>query len=132
MTELSQEQRDRLWEIFRSHGEDVITLNHYELADITEEPNQELWKAFLMDPTVINWIDSELKIVKESELKKMVKGAAKTRSVGQAQLINTLSKLNENSGIKEGPVFIYTHVPLNEEQQNAPNVNILEHNIFKD
>lgn len=131
MTELNLQQKTKLWEIFRSHGEDVITLNHYELAEVTEENDPEIWKAFLMDPDVSTWIDSELKIVKEAELKKMVKGAAKTRSVGQAQLINAFSKLNETSTIKDGPIFIYTHVPLNDEQKEAPNINILDHNIFK-
>ena len=69
-------------------------------------------------------------IVKDTELKKMVKGAAKTKSVGQAQLMNAFSKLNENNGLKEGPVFIYTHVPLNNQQIHADNVKMLNVNPF--
>lgn len=123
MIDLDVKRFEELWEIFREQGEDAITWNHYELADRTSENNPEVWKAFLMNPEFNSWSQSELTLVQGAELKKMVKGAAKTRSVGQAQLINAFSKLNENTSSKEGPVFIYTHVPLNSEQEHSPNVN---------
>ena len=131
MIDLDKIDLDRLWQIYKSQGEDVITWNHYELAEKTEEHNPEVWKNFLMDPDVASWIQAELKIIQDSELKKMVKGAARTRSVGQAQLINAFSKLNDNQTAKEGPVFIYMHVPLNTEQQAAPNAITLQDNPFK-
>lgn len=130
MIELDDRTLQKLWEIFKEQGEDAIAWNHYELADRTEENNPEIWKTFLMDPNIAAWIQSELNIIQNTELKKMVKGAAKSRSVGQAQLINAFSKLNENTGTKEGPVFIYSHVPLNNQQKHAPDAIELKNNPF--
>lgn len=130
MIELDDKTLQKLWEIFKEQGEDAIAWNHYELADRTEENNPEIWKTFLMDPNIAAWIQSELNIIQNTELKKMVKGAAKSRSVGQAQLINAFSKLNENTGTKEGPVFIYSHIPLNNQQKHAPDAIELKNNPF--
>lgn len=130
MIDLDNNTLNKLWEIFKEQGEEAITWNHYELAERTEEHNPEIWKTFLMDPTIAAWIQSELNIIQNTELKKMVKGASSTRSVGQAQLINAFSKLNETSGTKEGPVFIYSHVPLNNQQKHAPDVRELKNNPF--
>ena len=131
MISLDHEEIKLLWELYKAQGEDVITWNHYELAERTTEKNPEAWKSFLMDPDVASWIQAELKLIQDSELKKMVKGAAKTRSVGQAQLINAFSKMNDTQAVKEGPVFIYMHVPLNAEQKHAPNALSLEDNPFQ-
>lgn len=130
MAKLTAEQLTELWELFREQGEDAITWNHYELAECTSEHDPEVWKSFLMHSDVVAWIQSEVQIIQNSELKKMTKGAAKTRSVGQAQLINAFTKMNDNSGAKEGPIFIYIHTPLNAQQENAPNVEKLEKNPF--
>lgn len=130
MVVLTEAVIQKLWELYKGEGQDAVTLNHYELAERTQEHNPEIWKAFLMDPEVNNWVQSEMNIVKDTELKKMVKGAAKTKSVGQAQLMNAFSKLNENNGLKDGPVFIYTHVPLNNQQLHADNVKTLPVNPF--
>jgi hypothetical protein len=130
MPVLTSEQLETLWELFKEQGVNAITWNHYELAEKTEENNPDMWKAFLMHPDVISWIQSEVALVQNAELKKMVKGAASTRSVGQAQLINAFTKLNDNTAHKEGPIFIYTHVPLNANQEHAPNTVLLANNPF--
>ena len=127
---LTPEQLEQLWTLFKEQGANAITWNHYELAEKTAEHDPEMWKAFLMHPDVISWIQSEINLVQNAELKKMVKGAANTRSVGQAQLINAFTKLSDNSGAKEGPVFIYIHTPLNAEQAHAPNTQELANNPF--
>lgn len=127
---LTPEQLEQLWALFKEQGANAITWNHYELAEKTTEHDPEVWKAFLMHPDVISWIQSEINLVQNAELKKMVKGAANTRSVGQAQLINAFTKLSDTSGAKEGPVFIYIHTPLNAEQAHAPNTQELANNPF--
>lgn len=119
-------------EIFKDLGPDAITLSHYDLAEQTEIRDPEQWKQFLMEPEVKRWIESEVTIMQDTELKRLVKGAAKSKSMGQAQLINAFSKLNEKMDSKEGPIIIYSFVPLNENQKAASNINILDKNIFKE
>ena len=119
-------------EIFKDLGPDAITLSHYDLAEQTEIRDPEQWKQFLMEPEVKRWIESEVTIMQDTELKRLVKGAAKSKSMGQAQLINAFSKLNEKTDSKEGPIIIYSFVPLNENQKATSNINILDKNIFEE
>jgi len=117
--------------MFKTIGPEVITLSHYDLAEQTDIRDPEAWKAFLMEPEVKRWVESEMAIMQDTELKRLVKGSSKSRSMGQSQMINTLSKLNEKSDTKEGPVMIYMFVPMSAEQEHAPNTHKLPTNIFQ-
>lgn len=108
---------------------EALTLNHYDLAEVTGI-SHEIWKRFLSHPEVSEYVRTESNLIQQSELNKMVQGISKSHSVGQAQIMNTLSKLNEVKPTKEGPVFIYTYVPLNENEQKAPNVTTEAKDIF--
>lgn len=132
MSRLKPDDIAGMLEIFKDLGPDAITLSHYDLAEQTEIRDPEQWKQFLMEPEVKRWIESEVTIMQDTELKRLVKGAAKSKSMGQAQLINAFSKLNEKTNSKEGPIIIYSFVPLNENQKAASNINILDKNIFKE
>lgn len=105
-------------------------MNHYDLVVATGYGTPDLWKKFLLDTDTIQYIQEEMKLIQEAELKKMIIGAGSSRSVGQAQLINSLAKLNENKTGKDGPIFIYTYIPLSSEQKQADNVTILNHDPF--
>ena len=39
--------------------------------------------------------------------------------------------VNNKTQKKEGPVIIYSYIPLNAQQQKADNINILDHDPFK-
>lgn len=121
MIQLTPEVKEQLNLMFKELGQDSLTMTHYELANTTAEPDPEVWKAFLKDPEMSEWIKEELDLLQSVELNKLMKNAASSRSVGQAQLINTFSKLNVDKDAKEGPVFIYTYVPPSPEQKFAPN-----------
>ena len=55
---------------------------------------------------------------------------AQSKSVGIAQTIAALSKTIEQASDKQGAMFIYTHVPLNTQEQHAPNVSKTTEDIF--
>ena len=106
--------------------EERLFMTHYELAQNTRIKDSAIWKEFLLDTRVSDWINQELTLFKSAQLRKLVKDATKNdRSVGAAQMLNALNKTLENESTKEGPVFIYSYVPLNERELNAPNVRIL-------
>lgn len=121
--------KEKMWEVFRSLGEDVLTMNHYQLSDMTDFSAEE-WKAFLLEPDVSSWVATEIKLLQNVELNKLIQNIGDGRSVGQAQLMTALSKLGMTTDIKEGPIFIYTYVPLTIDQEQAENVQILEHDPF--
>lgn len=104
-------------------------MSHYDLAEKTGRPSEE-WRQFLIHPEVKEWLQTEMQLIQDSELKKMVKDVSKSRSVGQAQMMNALSKLNDIKPTKDGPIFIYTYVPLDKNEENAPNVTAVPTDIF--
>jgi hypothetical protein len=88
-------------------GSEALTLNHYDLAKTTKIGTPEDWKKFLMEPEIADWISSELAVIQDSELKKLLHNISNSHSVGQAQIIGALSKLTDQKVKSDGPIFIY-------------------------
>lgn len=121
-----------LQEKFNSIGEDAVYLNHYELALATpEHMTASLWRMFLTDPRVQKFLSEELTLLQQTSVLKMMKNIDQSRSTGQAQLLNTLVQQSKDTEKKSGPIFIYSYVPLNEEECYAPNLHIEESDPFK-
>lgn len=118
----TDERREELTRQFQELGIEGLAYNQYELAENCEEEDPQIWKAFLMEPATAAYIRNEMDLIRTSQLNKMVQESAKSRSVGQSQLMNALLKMDDNASRKEGPTFIYCYVPLSEEQQFAPNI----------
>ena len=106
--------------------EEAIFMNHYQLATVTGKPAND-WKTFLTNPAVVTWMSQELQLYKEYQLKQMIKNATDNdKSVGAAQMINSLTKSLTEDAVKTGPIIIYTHVPLTEDQQLGTTVETIE------
>ena len=116
-----------LQELFNSIGQEALFLSHYELAERTGEAPID-WKNFLMDPRVAAFINEEMDMLKKAKVAVMLKSVDTNKNTGQAQLLNTLLNQTKRSDKKEGPVFIYTQVPLNDQEINAGNVVIANEN----
>ena len=128
---MDEMQKEQLWEQFKALEAKAISMNHYDLARITAIKDVQLWKMFLTDPEVSAYIDQEANILAQAGLRKLTSDVADSRSVGQAQLINAMGKVAETKATKEGPIFIYTYVPLTDSQQKANNVQLLEKDVFE-
>ena len=131
---MTAEQKETLWSTLKTFAPDSISWNHYDLAAQTPIQDVELWKEFLTQRDVIDWIKDEQTLLQRYELAKLSTDVANSRSVGQAQLISAMAKINSENenAIAKGPIFIYTYVPLNAEQEHAPNVVELKEDIFLD
>lgn len=106
-------------------GQQALFMNHYELSAKTEiSPIQ--WKKFLTDVRVAAFIAEELELLKKSKVAVMLKDVDTNKNTGQAQLLNTLLNQTKQNDKKEGPVFIYTQIPLNEAEQHAENVVMID------
>lgn len=106
-------------------GQQALFMNHYELSAKTEiSPIQ--WKKFLTDVRVSAFIAEELELLKKSKVAVMLKDVDTNKNTGQAQLLNTLLNQTKQNDKKEGPVFIYTQIPLNEAEQHAENVVMVD------
>jgi hypothetical protein len=119
---------------FKKLGRNALTMNHYDFAEVskvTDDPQD--WKEFLQIEAVSEYITEEFNAIQDSELRKLILDINNSSSVGKAQLINALQKqLKEHADDKKtGPAFIYTYVPLNPEEQNAENVEVLKDDPFR-
>ena len=112
-----------LQDLFNSIGKDALYMTHYELAERTGE-SPISWKKFLMDPRVSAFIAEEMSMLEKVKAAVMLNTVDTNKNTGQAQLLNTLLNRSKNNEKKEGPVFIYTQVPLNSQEQHAKNVVI--------
>lgn len=110
-----------LQDAFNLIGEEALYMNHYELAEKSGD-SPIAWKHFLMDPRVTAFTAEELDMLKKSKVAVMLRSADTNKVTGQAQLLNTLLNQTKQSDKKEGPVFIYTQIPLNAQEQHAINV----------
>lgn len=130
--ELTDLQYKNCQEEFMQLKEEAFNLNHYQLAEITKIKDPLQWRAFLLDSRTAEYVSSEMTLIRNAAINKMVQKAPNSNSVGQSQLINALQKIEETASKKEGPAFIYCFVPLNEAQKKAPNVREIKPNVHKE
>ena len=119
----NESQFKDLQDLFNTLGQDALYLTHYELAERTGE-SPISWKKFLMDPRVSAFIAEEMAMLEKIKAAVMLSTVDTNKNTGQAQLLNTLLNRTKSNDKKEGPVFIYTQVPLNKQEQGAANVVI--------
>lgn len=113
--------------------EERITMSHFDLANQTKIDRIDPWIEFLKDPRVSDKINEELKLFREAQQRKLIKRATQhDKSVGTAQMINALGKsIEDTNGKSDGPVFIYSYVPLNDSEEKVPTTRKLRKDIFE-
>ena len=122
---------NKLFTEFKRHAPESLKANHYDLPLVTGIGTPEDWKEFLMDPKVSDYIAQETTLLQDAEFRALLFGISNNdTSVGKAQLINAMSNLNTKDRKKDGPVVIYSYVPLNTQQQKATNIEINIKDIF--
>lgn len=130
---MDPELKELLWGLFETLGEKALTMSHYDLAKEVEDTTRDQWREFLNEADVAEYIKNEMRIISDSIQKRMITDivAGGDRSVGRAQIINTLDKINDGVAKKDGPIFIYSYVPLDTQQTQAENTIKLNKDIFK-
>ena len=131
-----EEKFKTMEELFLRLTNRAIAMNHYDLWNEFRVEHPELdisdWRNFLMDTRVSDYIASEFDTIKLTELRKIIMDINNSRSVGQAQIVNSLIKILDEDEKKSdsGPAFVYCYVPLNDEQKQAENVIELDTDPF--
>lgn len=128
---LKPTQKSELWDAYRKLGQEALKSNHYDLALKTTINNPDLWKEFLMEQDVSDYINQETALLQQAEFRSILLNTARDNSAGRAQLINAMMSVNNKQQKKDGPVIIYSYVPLNEQQKKSPNTEINDKDIFR-
>lgn len=131
MYEFKEKELILFWQHFKNLGREGLYASHYDLFEKTAHATPDIWKEFLLLPEVVDYVRVEMEIIRKAAMNELFANAGDSNSVGKAQLLNAISKYDEDNSTKEGPIFIYTYVPLNAEQEKAPNVQKEKTDIFK-
>ena len=128
---INKKLKEELWIHYKALGADALKANHYTLAVTTPIDDPALWKEFLMEPDVSEYINQETALLQQAEFRSILLNTARDNSAGRAQLINAMMSVNQKQNKKEGPIVIYSYIPLNEQQMKAPNIEINTTDPFK-
>lgn len=121
--------KETMQSIFEKLGKEALAMNHYELTvESGGVFTTAQWKEFLSLPETQEYINKEMAIIRNSQVNKIIQESGDSRSVGQAQILSALQKVDSDDNKKDGPVFIFCHVPLNNEQKFAPNIMEVDEN----
>ena len=128
---MTPKQKAELWVHYKNLGADALKSNHYALAASTPITDPQLWKEFLMEPDVADFINQETALLQQAEFRNILLNTNKDASAGRAQLINAMMSVNQKQQKKDGPIVIYSYIPLNDEQIKAPNIEINKTDPFR-
>lgn len=114
--------------------EQRISMSQYDLANLTSIKDIDQWVSFLKDTRVSEKIDEEVEIYTKAQQRKLVALATTNdKSTGTAQMIAALGKTdNQGNNNKSGETFIYSFVPLNTKEADAPYARSLSRDIFEE
>ena len=111
--------------------EERIQMSHYDLAKNTYIDSTEIWMEFMSEPAVQEQLSRELLLYKEAQQRKLIaKANVNDKSMGTAQLINALDKTMTGESKKVGDIIIYSYVPMNMREAEAPNVTAEVTGVF--
>lgn len=108
---------------------DILEFTHMELYTASHKRiSPTMWKKFLLNEKILDWYDEERKIQINNKANKMIKQLGTTNSTAQVQGLNTLlNQINRQDDEKESnEIIIYNFIPLNKEEEQNPNVNIIK------
>lgn len=111
--------------------EDRLSMSVYDLAEFTDIKDYTRWIEFMKEPAVAEAIDEELNLYIDAQKRKLIQTTTiDDKSVGKAQLITALTKANEGGAGTGGNLFVYSYIPLNENEKKRPNVVELDLDIM--
>lgn len=128
---LKPKQKEELWLLYKNLGAEALKASHYTLAATTPVTDPAIWKEFLMETDVNDYINQETAILQSAEFRNILLNTTRENSVGRAQLINAMMSVSNRQNKKEGPIVIYSYIPLNEQQLKASNIEINKTDPFK-
>lgn len=118
-------------EMYETSKKVISELTYFDLYKEAKTIDTSLsvfdWKTFYQDERVREWYKEELELALEANIQKLSGEATKNKS-SQTTLI---SLLNYKRGQKiqhedQNKIFIYTHIPLNPQENRINNVRVLK------
>lgn len=116
-------------QIYKDHPNQASQMTYYQLFQKGQNIDDTLplsaWKNFMLDARVATWYNTELEMALNANLQKLVTEAGNNKSTATLQALSTILKHKENKEtptVDQNKIFIYTHIPLSENEEKLPNV----------
>ncbi len=108
---------------------DVLQWNHYELWQKSGKMfTPEDWKRFRLHDKVDEWYTEEIILIAKQKQVKLLSTAGDRTSVADSQALNQVTSFlerNKQDNVEQVK-FIYSFVPLNENEEKAENVRVIK------
>lgn len=106
----------------------ILGYSHYDLHKNTGLFSPTEWKRFLTDERIVEWYKTERSMMLRAQtmsfLEKLSQGKMNT---GDATILGKLLESEDDEQDAEADtIFVYSFIPLTEEERGAPNVKILD------
>jgi hypothetical protein len=122
----------------KTYFPDILGFTHYRIYEIYKNRVNEIkihnltpqdFKMFLQDTRVTAWIQTEYAAIVRTRYFDLLKQAGEDRSTATVQALTAFSKLVEDSDdqqTQQDTTYIYSFMPLSEEEGRLNNVYKLE------
>ena len=109
---------------------DILKWSHIDLHKNSSDRQLTItdWKQFLMDNRVQAWINEELYIMMRTKQMSLLEQLGNDRSTATVQALTALMKStsDESNKIDDGKIFIFSFMPLTEEDERLNNAQTLK------
>ena len=107
----------------------IISWNYSDLFRNSLDPRIKLtdWKMFILDSRVRNWLNDEIYLMNKQKQVELLNKLGADHSTATVQALSTIIKANENEDdrIDDSKIYIYSFMPLTDQERRLNNVNIL-------
>ena len=111
------------------HMPEILKWSHIELFNASADKTLTIldWKSFLMDSRVQAWINDEIYLIMRSKTVSLLDKLGDDRSTATVQALTALMKstTEEANKIDDGKIFIYSFMPLTNEERRLNNAQVL-------
>lgn len=118
---------------FKADPQKVMDKSYYQLWKDNKEIDLLVWRKFYTDPRVVEFYDKEFELGLKAKKNILLRMVGENNSTATVQGLMNIIKRDEDADfdIDDNKIFIYSFIPLNQQEAHAENVRILE-NIPKE
>lgn len=108
---------------------DIIGWNYPDLYKHSKDKELTItdWKLFILDSRVRTWINDEIYLINKTKQVELLNRVGTDHSTATVQALTSLMKANEDEDnrIDDSKIFIYSFMPLTDQERRLNNVNYL-------
>lgn len=113
---------------FKKNPKEVLKKGYYELWEMDKNIDLYVWRVFYTDSRVREFYKKEFELGLDAKKQILLQQVGENKSTATNQALVALLKREEENQLdpNDNKIFVYSFIPLNENERNADNVKILE------